>query len=111
MERRASSRRPTAPGAPLFHARTIDARFAHWVGRRLEARRLHALGTRHIHLSRLLTPPVESLSCRPFFPTTTYETHLSALEAHAQAPVWFPRADEDQERSRHSFAPPPEGPQ
>ena len=43
--------------------------------------------------------------------TTAYETHLSALETHPQAPVRFPSADEDQEWSCHSRAASPAWPQ
>lgn len=66
--------------------------------------------------TRRLTPLFSPLNCRLFFPkhstaTTAYETHLSALEAHPETPVWLPGADEDQERPRHSLAAPPAWPQ
>ena len=46
-----------------------------------------------------------------FLTIFSYETHLSALEAYAQAAVRFSRTHENQERTRHPLPPPSAWPQ
>lgn len=61
-----------------------------------------------------MTPPPARLPF-PLFSTEItphdYETHLSAIQAHAQTAIWVSRPHEDQERACHSLASPPARPQ